>query len=92
MRDASCLHGHLFNPLDQGILVKGHSFSTLVEVVLVSDAELQNLSGVQPFQIHAAGRRLAAQHSWGEAEPTAQDRIIIVINVAQDVAQVTLIF
>lgn len=46
---------YFFNPLDQGILVKGHSFSTLVEVILVSDAELQNLSGVQPFQTHTAG-------------------------------------
>lgn len=60
-------YGYFFDPLDQGILVKGHSFSTLVEVILVSDAELQNLSGVQPFQTHAAGRRLATQHSCGES-------------------------
>lgn len=46
---------HLLDPLDQGVLVKSHSLGTLMEVVLVSDAELQDLGGVQPFQTHTAG-------------------------------------
>lgn len=57
---------HLLDPLDQGVLVKSHGLGTLMEVVLVSDAELQDLGGVQPFQTHTAGRRLATQHSCGE--------------------------
>lgn len=63
--------GYFFNPLDQGVLVKGHSFSALVEVVLVPDAELQDLSGVQPLQVHAAGGRLATQHSCGGGAPSS---------------------
>ena len=49
------MKSNLFNPFDEGVLVESHGLSALVQVVLVSDAELQNLSCVQPLQTHAAG-------------------------------------
>lgn len=54
---------YLLDPLDQGILVEGHGLGTLVQVLLVPDAELQDLRRVQPLQTQTAGRRLATQHS-----------------------------
>lgn len=57
---------YLFNPLDQGVLVEGHSLSTLMQMVLVSDAELQDLISIQSFQANAAGGRLTTQHSCKE--------------------------
>lgn len=55
---------HLFDPLDQRVLVEGHGLGTLVQVVLIANAEQQNLSRVQPLQTHTAGRRLATKNSW----------------------------
>ena len=40
------LYPYLLDPLDQGVLVEGHSLSTLVQMVLVADAQVQDLSGV----------------------------------------------
>lgn len=60
----------LFDPLDQSVLVEGHGLGTLVQVVLVAGAELQDLGGVQPLQTHAAGGRLAAQHSCTHTGPS----------------------
>lgn len=57
---------YLLDPLDQGVLVEGHGLGTLVQVLLVPDAELQDLRRVQPLQTQAAGRRLATQHSCRE--------------------------
>uniref|UniRef100_A0A0E9Q4H9 Uncharacterized protein n=1 Tax=Anguilla anguilla TaxID=7936 RepID=A0A0E9Q4H9_ANGAN len=37
---------HLFDPLNQGVLVEGHGLGTLVQVVLVPQAELQHLHRV----------------------------------------------
>ena len=54
---------YLSDPLDQSVLVEGHGLGTLVQMVLVADAQLHNLSGFQPLQTQTAGRRLTAQHS-----------------------------
>ena len=40
-----------------------------MQVLLVAQAELQDLGGVEPLQAQAAGGRLAAQHSWGGIRP-----------------------
>lgn len=56
---------NLFDPLNEGILVKSDGLGTLVQVLLVADAELQNLSCIQPLQTQAARRCLATQDSCG---------------------------
>lgn len=52
---------HLFDSFNQSVLIKSHGLCTLVEVILVPEAELQHLLRIQLLQFGICGGSLATQ-------------------------------
>lgn len=59
---------HLLDALHQRVLVEGHGLCTLVEVVLVAQAQLQHLLRVQLLQLGVGRRRLPTEESYKAKE------------------------
>lgn len=59
---------HLLDALHQSVLVEGHGLCTLVQVLLVPQAQLQHLLRVQLLQLGVGRRRLPAQESYKAKE------------------------
>lgn len=52
---------YLFDSFNQSVLIKSHGLCTLVEVILVPEAELQHLLRIQLLQFGICGGSLATQ-------------------------------
>lgn len=59
---------HLLDALHQRVLVEGHSLCTLVQVVLVAQAQLQHLLRVQLLQLGVGRGRLPTEESYKAKE------------------------
>lgn len=57
-------HIHLFDSFNQSILIKSDSLCTLMEVILIPEAELQHLLGIQFLQFGICWGSLATQQSF----------------------------